>query len=236
MLNKCIEGCLRCMVFQKPREWARWIPLAEWWYNTNYQTSLKTTSFEALYGYPPPQLSLSTIPTSMNRIITKTMEERQEAVRMLREQLIRAQNRMQKYADSKRSGRNFHKRDWVYLKLQPYRQISVQGKTTTHKLKQRYYGPFKVLEKIGVVVYELKLPQGTLIHPVFHVSQLKKCRGAPNGKVLSVPLLSHGGKIRVKPISILDSRAVKSKTGMKTEVLVKWSNLEDEEATWKNLE
>jgi hypothetical protein len=73
------------MVFQKPREWARWIPLAEWWYNTNYQTSLKTTSFEALYGYPPPQLSLSTIPTSMNRAITKTMEERQKAVRMLRE-------------------------------------------------------------------------------------------------------------------------------------------------------
>jgi len=42
---------------------------------------------------------------------------------------------MKKFADVKRSERKFKVGDWVYLKLQPYRQISVQGKMGTHKLK-----------------------------------------------------------------------------------------------------
>jgi hypothetical protein len=40
--------------------------MAEWWYNTNFQTAIKTTPFEALYGYAPPQLSLGDKPRSAN--------------------------------------------------------------------------------------------------------------------------------------------------------------------------
>jgi transposase InsO family protein len=57
-LNQCIENYLRCMAFQRPKKWAKWVPMAEWWYNTNFHTAIKTTPFEALYGYTPPQLSL----------------------------------------------------------------------------------------------------------------------------------------------------------------------------------
>jgi transposase InsO family protein len=65
-LNQCIEGYLRCMVFQRPKEWSKWIPLAEWWYNSNFQSALNTTPFEALYGYKPPQLSLGATPKTSN--------------------------------------------------------------------------------------------------------------------------------------------------------------------------
>ncbi|GJS67062.1 hypothetical protein Tco_0681626 [Tanacetum coccineum] len=46
----------------------------------------------------------------------------------------------------------------------------------TGKLNPRYAGPFKVLEKVGVVAYKLELPQElSRVHNTFHVSNLKKC-------------------------------------------------------------
>jgi RNase H-like domain found in reverse transcriptase/Reverse transcriptase (RNA-dependent DNA polymerase)/Integrase zinc binding domain/Integrase core domain len=73
-LNQCIESYLRCMVFHKPNDWSKWIAMVEWWYNTNYHSSLKTTPFEALYGYQPPQLNMGTIPKSINQTV-KSMTE-----------------------------------------------------------------------------------------------------------------------------------------------------------------
>jgi hypothetical protein len=45
------------MPFLRPKKWSSWLPLAEWWYNTNYHTSLQCTPFEVLYGFPPPLIS-----------------------------------------------------------------------------------------------------------------------------------------------------------------------------------
>ena len=48
------------------------------------------------------------------------------------------------------------------------------------KLCPRCVGPYKVLQRIGKIAYELKLPSElALVHPVFHVSMLKKCMGDP---------------------------------------------------------
>ena len=53
VVNRCLEVHLRCMTGDKPKDWVAWLPLAEYWYNTNYHTSTKTTPFEVLYGQPP---------------------------------------------------------------------------------------------------------------------------------------------------------------------------------------
>jgi transposase InsO family protein len=37
-VNQCLESYLRCMAFLEPKKWVSWLPLAEWWYNTNYHT------------------------------------------------------------------------------------------------------------------------------------------------------------------------------------------------------
>ncbi|GJT91008.1 putative mitochondrial protein [Tanacetum coccineum] len=41
------------VVVDRPKEWAKWLALAEYWYNTNYHTAINTTPFEAVYGQPP---------------------------------------------------------------------------------------------------------------------------------------------------------------------------------------
>jgi len=67
--------------------------------------------------------------------------------------------------------------DLVYLKIQPYKQLTVANHAF-HKLVARYYGPFKVLKRIRKVAYKLELPTRTKMHDVFHVSLLKKHHGA----------------------------------------------------------
>ena len=64
----------------------------------------------------------------------------------------------------------------VYLRLQPYRQSSLK-KSKAEKLKPRFYGPYKVIHKVGEVAYEIELLEGSRVHNVFHVSRLKKSIG-----------------------------------------------------------
>jgi hypothetical protein len=54
--NHIIAMHLRCLVKDRPRSWLRWLPWAEYCFNTSYQTALKTTPFEVVYGRAPPPM------------------------------------------------------------------------------------------------------------------------------------------------------------------------------------
>ena len=56
VVNKSLEHYLRAFAADRPRTWVEWLPLAEFWFNTNFHTSIKMTHFEVLYGYPPPRV------------------------------------------------------------------------------------------------------------------------------------------------------------------------------------
>ena len=94
---------------------------------------------------------------------------------MLKFHLLRAQNRMKQYADAHRSPREFQIGDFVYLKLQPYRQNTLKNRKVPHKLSPRFYGPFRVTDRVGTIAYKLSLPPEAAIHDTFHVSPLKLC-------------------------------------------------------------
>ena len=66
----------------------------------------------------------------------------------------------------------------VYLKISPMKRVMRFGKKG--KISPRYVGPYKVLQSVVKVVYELKVPSEVVsVHPVFHVFMLKKCTGDP---------------------------------------------------------
>lgn len=123
---------------------------------------------------------------------------------MLKFHLQRAQDRMVNQANKHRSDRVLDVGMWVYLKLQPHRQVTIR-KEHQHKLSSKYYGPFLILEKIGSVAYKLDLPATSQVHPVFHVSQLKVCKGSDN-KMGVLPHCGPNGLLAAEPIAILDRK------------------------------
>lgn len=54
--NRVLGVYLRCLAGDRPRSWLRWLPWAEYCYNTSFQTALKTTPFQVVYGRDPPPM------------------------------------------------------------------------------------------------------------------------------------------------------------------------------------
>jgi hypothetical protein len=80
---------------------------------------------------------------------------------------------MKHQADKHRLDCSFSASDIVFLKLQPYVQLTI-APHASHMFSFRFFGPFHILEKIGPVTYKLQLPAFSTMHLVFHVSQLKR--------------------------------------------------------------
>lgn len=94
---------------------------------------------------------------------------------------------MKQLANKKHKELSFEEGQWVFVKLQPYRQHSVALRKKP-KLSLHYFGPFQVAKQIGAVAYQLTLPLGAQIHYVFRVSLLKKCQGDPGDLANYFPL------------------------------------------------
>ncbi|GKD77159.1 putative reverse transcriptase domain-containing protein [Tanacetum coccineum] len=74
--------------------------------------------------------------------------------------------------------------EYVLLKVTPWKGVVRFGKKG--KLAPRSVGPFKIIERIGLMAYRLDLPEEfNGVHDTFHVSNLKKCLADPT---LQVPL------------------------------------------------
>jgi hypothetical protein len=84
--------------------------------------------------------------------------------------------------------------------------MSLKQAKKDNKLSPKYYGPYKVLQKIGTMTYKLEVPVSSHMHPVFHVSCLKKVI-VNNISVQTIFLeLDEEGKIVLEPEAITDTR------------------------------
>ncbi|WVZ15235.1 hypothetical protein V8G54_012801 [Vigna mungo] len=213
VVNRCLETYLRCMCCDEPRQWSKWLPLAEWWYNTTYHSSIKASPYEIVYGQTPPSYLPYLPGESKVELVDRSLQKREEILKLAKFHMKRAQERMKQLADKHRSEREFQIRDFVYVKLHPYKQISVAFRSNA-KLAPKYYGPYPILEKIGAVAYKLKKLVGNA-----HTST--NCPATEDEAITR------------EPEAIIDRTTVKRGNKAVTKVLVKWKHQLPENATWE---
>ena len=232
VINRCLEAYLRCFAVDQPRSWASWIPWAEFWYNTTFHGSTGVSPFEVVYGRKPPSV-VQFVPGEV-RVPTVAIElqDRDEALKQLRSHLSHAQALMKTAADKKRREVHFTIGEWVYVKLKPYRQMSV-SRRIHHKLAAKFFGPFQVVERVGPVAYKLQLPPTSKVHPVFHMSLLKKAVQTPADSVFPPELELNQDEILV-PKRVLATRLIKDQQAEFEQWLIQWDGQGKEEATWED--
>ncbi|GJZ12283.1 putative mitochondrial protein [Tanacetum coccineum] len=133
-------------------------------------------------------------------------------------------------ADKHRSDIDFKVGDLVFLKLYHYRQKIVAQKPNK-KLAPNFYGPYRIINQISKLGYELKVPNAPNIRPLFHVSQLKRVTTAAT-EYPSIPVvLTEDMAVMLTPEQLKGVRLGDMRNPETCKVLIKWKNYE---ATWES--
>jgi len=230
VVNKVIAMYLRCVTGDRSRAWVDWLSWAEYCYNTSFHTALRATPFEVVYGRAPPPI----IPYKPGMASTATadtlLRNRDEMLAEVRQRLVQAQQLSKKYYDANNRDVEFEVGAWVWLRLL-HRTMQSLDPRAKRKLGPRWASLFRVLERIGRVAYRLQLPEGACIHGVFHVGLLKQHRGDPPA-TLGDLLPTLEGRALPTPKCVLRTQR---RRGI-WKLLVKWSGLPTDEATWETLD
>jgi hypothetical protein len=119
----------------------------------------------------------------------------------------------------------------------PQRETAL-GQGNPLKLASKWYGPFKIIQTVGKRACKLHLPEGALLHDVFHVSHLKKHIGPKAIPSANLPLVTPSGMIKYSPVSILQRRQVPRSAGdydvAVPQWLIQWEGMTEAEATWED--
>ena len=123
--------------------------------------------------------------------------------------------------------------DHVFLKVMPKRGVIRFSKR--RKLSPMFIGPFKILERVGTVAYQLALPPNLSgVHEVFHVSMLQKYTLDPTNVVdwgeIDVDI---DGTFEKGPMRIMDSQDQVLRRKTVRLLKVSWQHRGVEKATWE---
>ncbi|XP_052171660.1 uncharacterized protein LOC127787642 [Diospyros lotus] len=187
-----------------------------------------------MFEYKPPLLPSITSGSSNLAAVEHYLQQRREMLSILKRELTNVQNRMEQAVDKRRSDRDFEVGDKVFLKVKRFLQQPFMP-TPISKLSPKYFEPYVIEAKVGKVAYKLRLPEGIHVHPMFHVSLLK--RSIELGASTSPQLLEIEDELEehLEPRAILDRRVVHQGAVPLIQVLVQWSHLQSDCTTWEYL-
>nr|GEY76711.1 retrovirus-related Pol polyprotein from transposon 17.6 [Tanacetum cinerariifolium] len=179
-----LEDMLRACVLDFGGCWDVYLSLVEFSYNNSYHSSVRCALFKSLYGRKCHSPNMWAEVGEGQLIGPELVQETTEKISRIKDRHKAARNRQKNYADKRRKPKEFSIGDYVLLKVSPWEGVVFFGKKG--KLEPRFVGPFKIVEKVGLVAYRLDLPKELNgFHDMFQVSNLKKCLADPT---LQVPL------------------------------------------------
>jgi len=154
-----------------------------------------------------------------------------------RSNMTEARDRQTHYANKQRRECIFKEGEEVLLST---KYISLKP-GITHKLSARYTGPFKIIQVVSPVAYKLDLPNDWTsrkrIHPVFHVSLLKKYNRNDSDSSAEekqdIVEVDDAEDREYVVDKIISQRITKDK---QVEYLVTWKGYPESEATWETTE
>jgi hypothetical protein len=228
--NKIIVMYLRCLTGDRPRQWLRWLPWAEYVYNTAFQSALKDTPFRVVYGRDPPTLRSYEPGDTRVAAVARSMADRDEFLADIRGRLEQAQAVYKLHYDRRHRELKFAVGDWVWLRLRHRAPASLHV-ASSGKLRPRYYGPYRVSAIINDVAYRLELPARARLHDVFHVGLLKRFVGVPPESPPALPPVHHGAVVP-EPEQAVRARLAR---GVR-QVLIRWKGKPPSAATWEDVD
>ena len=232
--NRIIEQYLRAFMHRRPSVWGHFLLWAEWPYNTSTHSATELTPLEITFGRKPPSFPQYLTGTSTVATMDELLSQREAMFTLLRRKLQKAQARMKEIADGHRRDHEFQVNEWVLVKLRPYQQTTVSG-TGQSKLSRHFYGPFRIIVRMGPIAYKLELPEHSRIHPVFHCSLLKPFMGSPNTvEVEKLPSGAMDNQPVSTPLAILGHKTIPTNHGPKQMVLVQWQGLHPDKTSWED--
>ncbi|XP_052728486.1 uncharacterized protein LOC128195286 [Vigna angularis] len=160
------------------------------------------------------------------------IQQTTEKVKLIQDRLKTTRSRQKSYADKRRRPLEFAAGDHVFLRLNPTTRVGrvVRPK----KLSPKFVGPYQILRRIGPVAYEFSLPpQLSNLHPVFHVSQLRKYIADPSHVLeLEDVHFCQDRTLEMQPVRVEDSRTKYYKRKAIRLVRVVWDE-KTSDSTWE---
>ncbi|GJW27517.1 putative reverse transcriptase domain-containing protein [Tanacetum coccineum] len=194
---------------------------------------IKAAPFEALYGRkcqsPVCWAEVGDSQLTGPAIIHETTEK----IVQIKSRIQASRDRQKSYANIRRKLMVFQVGDWVMLKVSPWKGVVRFSKRG--KLNPRYVGPFKVIERVGMVTYKLELPQQlSRVHNTFHVSNLKKCL-SDESLVILLEELRVDDKLHFveEPVKVMDHEIKQLKRSRIPIIKVRWNSKQGPEFTWE---
>jgi hypothetical protein len=178
-----------------------------------------------VYGREPPSVHAYTVGEERLSVVQQQLTKRDKFLMEIKDRLEQAQQ-YKLYYDRKHREVEFQVGQWVWLRRMncPMASLEIKGHG---KLWPKFVGPFKVLERIGEVIYRLQLPASAKLHDVFHVGLLKAYCGDELSASGTLPPVRHG-RACLEPSGVIKGRVARGRL----ELLVSWSRQAALEATW----
>jgi hypothetical protein len=219
--NQWLETAIRFITDQKQKNWAPYLPIAQFAHNNWPSDTTRKSPFFLLMGFNPRAdwiHATSPIPKVMLRL-----EQLKEARIQAHDAMIKAQPSWVKHRDTPK----YKEGDLVWLEGK-----NLRVNQPTAKLAPRRHGPFKITQVMLAVNYRLELPTQWSIHPVFHIDLLMPYKETimhgPNFTRPAPELIDGEEEYSVE--KILDSQHFGRR--QRLQYLVKWEGYLDAENMW----